>query len=164
MGDQAVAVRPATPDDLAFMQEMLYEAANRPGDEWPPLDECINEPRNRRFWQGFPRNGDVAVVAERAGRPVGAGWIRKFTGEELSPIDDPAIPVLAIGVAEGERGKGIGGQLMSELVRSASEQGVRAINLTTGLFNTAAVRLYEHQGFKEVFRHGDGVQMRLDIK
>jgi hypothetical protein len=40
---------------------------------------------------------------------------------------------------------------------------VRAISLTTGLFNEAALRLYEAHGFTEVFRHGDGVQMRLDL-
>jgi ribosomal protein S18 acetylase RimI-like enzyme len=53
--------------------------------------------------------------------------------------------------------------LMSQLVELARRAGVRAISLTTGLFNEAALRLYEAHGFTKVFRHGDGVQMRLDL-
>lgn len=142
---------------------MLYQAANRPGDDWAPLDECINEPRNLRFWKDFPRDDDVAVIAEGGSGPLGAAWIRRFTDDELSPIDDPDTPVLAIGVVEEQRGNGVGTRLVTELLRLASDRGVTRISLTTGLFNTAAVRLYERHGFKEVFRQGDGVQMRLDI-
>jgi ribosomal protein S18 acetylase RimI-like enzyme len=70
---------------------------------------------------------------------------------------------LAIGVVESERGRSVGSMLMSQLVELARRAGVRAISLTTGLFNEAALRLYEAHGFTKVFRHGDRVQMRLDL-
>ena len=44
-----VVVRRATPDDLPFIQLMLYEAANRPGDTWPTFEESMNEARNSKF-------------------------------------------------------------------------------------------------------------------
>jgi ribosomal protein S18 acetylase RimI-like enzyme len=155
-----VALRRANESDLPFIKLMLYEAANKPGETWPPFEENINEPRNLRFWLGWGRSGDIGVVASDGDVPIGAAWIRHFEGEELSPIDDPAIPVLAIGVEEPYRGNGVGISLLGELIRIAAAAGVTAINLTTGLFNEPGLRLYRRYGFEEVFRHEDAVQMR----
>jgi ribosomal protein S18 acetylase RimI-like enzyme len=156
-----VVVRPAVPEDLAFLRRMLYEAANRPGTEWPAFEDSMEEPRNRRFWSGWMRAGDIGVVAQVGTTAVGAAWARRFAGDELSFIDDPNVPVLAIGVEASHRGRGIGGLLMDALIERARADGVRAISLTTGLFNEAAVRLYRRRGFGEVSRRGEGVHMRL---
>jgi hypothetical protein len=43
---------------------MLYKAANRPGTESPEFEASMDEARNRRFWSGWMRDGDVGVVAE----------------------------------------------------------------------------------------------------
>jgi ribosomal protein S18 acetylase RimI-like enzyme len=143
---------------------MLYEAANRPGTEWPDFEVSMEEPRNRRFWSGWMRAGDLGIVAEDDQVQVGAAWIRSLAGDELSPIDDPDVPVLAIGVELHHRGRGVGGLLMDALIAEARAKGVRSISLTTGLFNEAAVRLYRRCGFEEVLRRGDGVQMYLLLK
>jgi ribosomal protein S18 acetylase RimI-like enzyme len=156
-------VREATAADLPFVQRMLFEAANRPGDDWPPFEDSMREPRNVRFWTGFPRPGDIGMVAEDGGIPVGAAWIRAFSGEDLGPVDDPAVPVLAIGVAEGCRGRGVGGRLMNAVIAQARNSGVQAIDLTTGDFNEAAVRLYHSCGFQDTARFGDAVRMRLRL-
>ena len=161
MRSYGLGVRPAVEEDLAFLRRMLYEAANRPGEPWPAFDVSMEEARNRRFWSGWMREGDVGVVAEDGSVPVGAVWIRRFAGEELSPIDDEKVPVLAIGVERDYRGRGVGGLLMDALIEQARASDVRAISLTTGLFNDAAVRLYRRRGFAEVLRRGDGVKMVL---
>ncbi len=163
MSGDRIRVRAATVDDLPFMQRMLYEAANRPGDSWPQMDECINEPRNLRFWEGWPREGDIGVIAEDAGSCIGAAWLRRFSDDELLPADDPDIPVLAIAVEAGHRGRGVGHALLGELLRAARACGVAEINLTTGLFNEAALRLYRAHGFQEVYRRGDAVKMRASL-
>jgi hypothetical protein len=81
---------------------MLYEAANRPETDWPPFEDCIEEPQNRRHWIGLmTRPGDLGVIAELARAPVGAAWVRRMREDELRPLDDPAVPVLAIGVESG---------------------------------------------------------------
>jgi ribosomal protein S18 acetylase RimI-like enzyme len=156
-----LGVRPALEEDLPFLRRMLYEAANRPGSPWPDFDVAMEEPRNRRFWSGWMREGDVGVVAEDGSVPVGAAWIRRFAGEELSPIDDEEVPVLAIGVERDYRGRGVGGLLMDALIEQARASGGRSISLTTGLFNDAAMRLYRRRGFAEVLRRGEGVKMVL---
>jgi ribosomal protein S18 acetylase RimI-like enzyme len=156
-----LGVRLAVDEDLPFLRRMLYEAANRPGSPWPAFDVSMEEARNKRFWTGWMREGDIGVVAEDGTTPVGAAWIRRFTGEELSPIDDDDVPVLAIGVELDYRGRGVGGRLMDALIEQARATGVRAISLTTGLFNHAALRLYRRRGFVEVLRRGEGVKMVL---
>jgi GNAT superfamily N-acetyltransferase len=153
--------RPAVEEDLPFLQKMLYEAANRPGSPWPAFDVSMEEPRNKRFWSGWMREGDIGVVAEDGTTPVGAAWIRRFADEELSAIDDEGVPVLAIGVERDYRGRGVGGLRMDALIEQARATGDRAISLTTGLFNHVALRLYRRRGFVEVLRRGEGVKMVL---
>jgi ribosomal protein S18 acetylase RimI-like enzyme len=87
----------------------------------------------------------------------------RFAREELSPIDDPNVPVLTIGVERDDRGRGVGGLLMDALIEEARASDVPAISLTTGLFYEAAIHLYRRRGFAEVLRRGEGVQMRLDL-
>lgn len=163
-------VRAANEGDLEFLQRMLHEAANRPGDDWPPFEECINEPRFRRFWVSWPRAGDIGVVAHDRGTPIGAAWIRRFAGDELSPIDDSEIPVLAIAVERDYRGVGVGHALLRELITGAIDAGYVAIDLTAGVFNRVALHLYATHGFEEVGRlaprrpgGGEGVHMRVRL-
>jgi hypothetical protein len=94
-----VTVRDSVPEDLVFMKRMLYEAANRAGEEWPPFDVAMDELRNRRFWSGLmTRSTDVGVIAEHNGDPIGACWVRQFAEGERGPMDEPGVPVLAIAV------------------------------------------------------------------
>jgi len=78
-----VNIRPATQDDVEFLQKMLYEAA-RWNPDWPrePMEEVLAEPMLTRFHEGWGRPGDAGVIAELDGVPVGAAWYRLFTAEE----------------------------------------------------------------------------------
>ena len=158
-----VTVRDATSEDLGFVKLMLYEAANRPGDAWPGFEESMNDPKNRRFWGEFPRPGDVGVIAQSRAHPIGAAWIRTFVGAERGRWDDAEVPVLAIGVVEGWRGRGVGGVLIDALLERARSLGVRAIDLTAGSFNEAGVRLYHSFGFVDIATHGDVIRMRATL-
>jgi len=78
-----VNIRPATQEDVEFLQKMLYEAA-RWNPDWPrePMEEVLAEPMLTRFHEGWGRPGDAGVIAELDGVPVGAAWYRLFTAEE----------------------------------------------------------------------------------
>jgi ribosomal protein S18 acetylase RimI-like enzyme len=144
-GLDALIVRGARQDDLAFMQRMLYEAANRPGEDRPAFKDCMEEPRNRRHWVGLmTREGDVGVIAELSRAPVGAAWVRRMRGDELRPLDDPAVPVLAIAVESEYRGRGIGGRLMTALLERVRNTGTGAIDLNQDL--EASVIAKRHSG------------------
>jgi ribosomal protein S18 acetylase RimI-like enzyme len=156
-----VGVRVAVESDLTFVQRMLYEAANTPGEQWPRFEDSMQEPRNRRFWIGLTtRPGDLGVIAEYSDTPIGAAWVRRMGKGERLPFDDPEIPVLAIGVERDHRGRGVGALLLSSLLNQARRARIRAIDLTAGSFNDAAIRLYHAHGFTDVGSYGDAIRMR----
>jgi len=65
-----VNIRPANPDDVAFLKKMLYEAA-RWNPDWPrePIEEVLADPILVRYHQGWGREGDGGVVAEVPAAP-----------------------------------------------------------------------------------------------
>lgn len=156
-----LSVHDAAEADLPFLQRMLYEAVHRPDEAWPNFDASMHEPRNVRFWKGFPRERDIGVVTQDDDTPIGAAWIRHFSGIELRPIYDPDVPVLAIGVEKHYRGRGVGQLLMHELINRGRVGGVQAIDLTTGSSNEAAVRLYHSCGFHDTSTSNGSIRMRL---
>ena len=158
-----LTVHDATEADLSFLQRMLFEAANRPDRVWPTFDSSMREPKNIRFWKGFPRAGDIGVVSQDDDTPIGAAWIRLFSGVELGPVADPTVPVLAIGVEKHYRGRGVGQLLMHELIGRARLRGVQAIDLTTGARNEAAVRLYHSCGFQDTSTSDDSLSIRMRL-
>jgi GNAT superfamily N-acetyltransferase len=128
----------------------------------------MREPRNLRFWHQWLRPGDVAVIGEADGCPIGAAWIRDFAGSELGPWDNTGVPQLAIAVEQAWRGRGIGRALMTALLNAARASGVRHVELTTGSFNEAGLRLYRSAGFVETARlqvddDSYAIRMRADL-
>ena len=156
-----LAVRPARPDDLGFLRSMVYEAGYPAGAERPPLDEALAEPHNARYLDGWRRPGDAGVVALAGDRPVGAAWYRRFAPEELAVgFADPSVPELAIAVAEGHRGRGLGRVLLAALCDRARRAGFAALDLNVSPENRPALALYRRVGFAEVGAHRWGLWMR----
>lgn len=58
--------------------------------------------------------------------------------------------VLNLCIAEAYRGKGIGGQLLAHLLEFARSLGVHEAFLEVRPTNTAAIRLYQSQGFAQI--------------
>lgn len=58
--------------------------------------------------------------------------------------------VTTITVSEAHRRKGIGRQLMDELIRESKASGMICATLEVRAGNEAALRLYEQMGFKRV--------------
>jgi ribosomal protein S18 acetylase RimI-like enzyme len=52
-------------------------------------------------------------------------------------------------VDEASRGQGIGEALVKECLRLAAEQGARRVELHSGNYRQAAIRLYQRVGFKK---------------
>ena len=95
----------------------------------------------------------IIGVLDPPGRVV-AGSIR-LDGEELVgyyflwDFDQPA-PVLGIGLADAWQGQGLGRLMLRHLIEEARRAGRDAIELTTGLGNERAFRLYRRVGFELV--------------
>ena len=163
--DGAVAIRPATGEDAAFLWEMLAETAQENS-----VRAVAENPGTAKYVEGWSRDGDLGFVAVSAtGEPLGAAWLRLFRGEDAGYgyVDDE-IPELAIAVRPGARGAGIGARLISHLLRVAKSLH-HVVSLSVRSDNPA-INLYERMGFRPVEGSqrtnragGTSITMKLDL-
>jgi GNAT superfamily N-acetyltransferase len=157
VGEARLTVRELRPDEIGFLHEMLYAAlAWRPGVALPPIEWVLAHPQVSVFHEGWGRPGDVALAAEEAGTAIGLVWYRFFTeAAHGEGFVDEATPELAIAVAEGHRGRGIGRRLMEAAHERARTDGVRRLSLSVDDSNPAR-RLYTSLGYVD-HEPGDGL-------
>lgn len=157
-------IRPATKDDDAFLNRMLYEAT-RWNPDWPtePIDDVLNDPMVRRYHEGWGRHGDGGMVAELDGEPVGAAWYRLFAKEEPGfGFVDEKTPEVSIAVAPLQRRKGIGGTLLRASMVQAREEGFQALSLSVAVHNRSRM-MYQRVGFEKVGENGDSWTMLANL-
>ena len=147
-------IRPVTVADVAFMTAMLGQAvAWRPEDRAPSADQLLARPELAHYVTGWPRPGDVGVVAE-TDVPVGAAWSRYFTVEDPGyGFVAPDVPELSLAVARCWRGMGVGRLLLTALVDRARRAGHERLSLSVEPDNPA-VNLYRSLGFEPFGRCG----------
>nr|WTB12033.1 GNAT family N-acetyltransferase [Streptomyces antimycoticus] len=152
MGDSDYSLRMATADDAGFLTDMLVSAVNwDPAREAVGCDRVLRDRHTAHYVEGWPRPGDLGVVAvEAGGQPIGAAWLRLFSS------DDPGygfvaedVPELSVGVLQPWRGQGVGRALLAEVARKAVEHGFARICLSVERANRAR-RLYAAEGFTTV--------------
>ncbi len=151
MKHQSYTIRPVLAEDIAFLWDMLYEAAAV--DEHTRVigkQSALAMPENRKYLMGWGQNGDAGVVAvAEDGRMMGAAWYRCFPVEAAGyGFIAPNVPELSIGVALEARGQGVGGTLLDALLAMAKQQGYRQISLSVDRKNPA-LQLYQRHGFRD---------------
>jgi len=149
-------IRHAGAQDLPFLRDMLRHAYYaRWGDEADvPLE---------RYVAGWGRRGDNALVAIDDFQPVAAAWYRLFeTGKPGYGFVDEETPELTIAVVPSRRGRGLGEQLLTELLEQAQGEGYGRISLSVEPDNPA-LHLYEQHGFTKVGERGGAWVMRADL-
>jgi GNAT superfamily N-acetyltransferase len=156
-------IRELRDDELDFLREMLYALAWRPDTSIPPIDFVLAHPQVVIFHRDWGREGDVALVAEEDGRPVGVVWYRFFTDAEHGEgYVDEETPELVIAVVDGHRGRGVGRRLMEAMHERARRDGLVRMSLSVDAHNPAK-RLYARLGYVE-HEPGDGLgRMVLDV-
>ena len=157
-----VSLRPASAEDVKFLRQMLLIAADwRATSEPRTVEEMLSDPTLARYVADWPREGEFGSIAEEMDVPVGAAWCR-FCSD-----DDPgygfvgrSVPELSIGVVQRVRGRGVGRQLLMEVVRQARRRSLERVSLSVEPDNPA-MHLYESVGFETVGRKGAAVTMVL---
>lgn len=142
-------LRRAQPEDQPFLLHMLFYAAHADAIPGTQPDELLSNPNLASYVVGFGREGDLGVIAELAGRPAGAAWVRLLAGDNRGYgwVDD-ATPELAIAVAPSHVDRGLGTRLMRELLARAHTR-YPGISLSVRKENPAR-RLYLRFGFTPV--------------
>ena len=107
-------------------------------------------PPLRDYVAGFgSRRDDRALVAEAAGRVVGAVWVR--CGAGFGRVAE-GVPELAVALDPACRGRGVGTRLLRAMLRLLADEGYPAVALSVQKANPA-VRLYRRLGFRVVREH-----------
>ena len=146
-----VTVRPASPDDMPFLRDMLWEAtAVDAGRRALGKDAALILPSIRKYLDGWGRPNDAAVVAvTERGDHLGAAWYRLFPADAGSyGFVAPDVPEFTIGVAAGARGQGTGTVLVRALADTARAQGFTRMSLSVDRRNPART-LYERLEFRD---------------
>jgi ribosomal protein S18 acetylase RimI-like enzyme len=128
---------------------MLYLAVYVP--EGQPLlpREIVQLPEISRYVAGWGKADDLGFVALDAGRPIGAGWLRMLTGADRGfGYVDETTPELSIAILPEYRGRGIGRQLITQLLKETQAR-YGAICLSVSPDNPAK-RLYQRLGFEVI--------------
>jgi ribosomal protein S18 acetylase RimI-like enzyme len=146
-----VRYRPADATDAEFLARMLVLAATWRAEGTTDPAAVLADPVVSHYIAGWPRPGDLGVVAEgREGRRVGGAWVRSFAAEEPGHgyvAED--VPELSIAVDRPHRGRGVGRTLLRRTLAAAARQGHRRVSLSVEHDNPA-IRLYLAQGFRVV--------------
>ena len=127
-------IRPMTRAEFPLLSGFLYEAIFIPEGAAPPPRTVLLSPPLRDYVAGFgSRRDDRALVAEAAGRVVGAVWVR-------------------CGAGFGRVAGGVGTRLLRAMLRLLADEGYPAVSLSVQKANPA-VRLYRRLGFRVVREH-----------
>lgn len=135
---------PITPDDDAFLWEMLGHAA-------APLTGRPLDDHDRMYLEGWGAPHDRGLVAWDGERRIGAAWGRRFPADRpgYGWVDD-ATPELAIATAPDVRGRGVGRALLAGWMDLEAAHGTARVGLSVNRANERALRLYRALGFGEV--------------
>ena len=146
MNTDTIIYRLATSNDIAFMSQILVDAAAASGVNMS-VHDLPNNPDTYQYIEGFPKGSDVGIIAEITNKQmIGAAWIR------LLPTDEHVVtyplPELTMGVIPECRRMGIGERMMEELYKAAIAMNIPEISLGVHKENLPAVNLYWKQGWK----------------
>lgn len=131
--------RPDSPDAMALVTEL--------DDAISPLYAV--ESRHGYSVEKLLREGVAFFVLRQDGTPAACGGVQ-FYGTEYAELK-------RMFVRPAFRGAGLGAQLLAHLEAYTRQQGFRVLRLETGIYQEAAIRLYERTGFTRIPPFGNYV-------
>lgn len=140
-------IRKMTVPEYPLLSDFLYEAIFIPDGIKPPPRDIIASPELQIYIERFGTSkDDFALVAEIERKIVGAVWVRIMN--DYGHIDDET-PSLAISLHKEYRGKGLGTNMMKEMLSLLKTHGYKHVSLSVQKANYAA-EMYRKIGFKIV--------------
>ena len=134
----AVAVREAVPADAPALAPLL-------GQLGYPVDAPALERRMERM---LARDDELVLIAERAEPPNDALGLLALHVFPVLAYDADAAMIMALVVAEGARGLGVGRTLVARSEAIARERGASRLLVTTHIRRADAHIFYERLGFE----------------
>jgi GNAT superfamily N-acetyltransferase len=152
---------PLTAADEPFLWEMLYLALYVPLGKPPFPRSILEEPDIACYVHGWGQSGDWGLLACDGGTPVGAIWLRQWTGDEKGyGFVRPEIPELSIALLPAYRNQGLGTRMIKTVIAMAQE---RFPGLSLSVVESSPARLlYESLGFVRVGQIMESLVMLLE--
>jgi ribosomal protein S18 acetylase RimI-like enzyme len=137
-------VRALTNQDEPTVWEMLMYAVQETSLQTVQAQDCLT-----RYAAHWGRTGDMGFVAHTEKQSIGAAWLRlRFNADKGVVHVEDSIPELAMAVIPEYRGKGIGTDLLMQVLKSAqTDYAAVSLNVRS---NNPVVALYERAGFVKV--------------
>lgn len=152
-------IRKIRPEEHDLLREFLYQAIYLPEGMEPPPRSVVDLPELQAYIADFGTSpGDHGIVAEAAGKVVGAAWCRIMA--DYGHIDNDT-PSLAISLLPEYRGLGIGARLLNALLLLLRENGYHRASLSVQKENPA-LHLYQRVGFQIAAERGTEYLMLWD--
>lgn len=139
-------IRMLRKEEEDVLGDFLYEAIFQKDDSNPAPRDIIYKPELKVYIENFGQEDDNCLVAEYEGQIVGAVWTRIIKG--YGSVDDKT-PELAISLYKEYRGKGIGTNMMFEMLEVLKEKGYHQASLSVQKDNYTS-QLYIKVGFEVV--------------
>ena len=144
-----------------LLEDFLYEAIYIPEGADPPDRDIVKQPELALYYEDFGSGkADRCIVAEDAGKVIGAVWTRIM--DDYGHIDDDT-PSFAISLLKDYRSMGIGTELMKRMLLHLKECGFEKASLAVQKANYA-VRMYEKVGFKVIDENAEEYIMICDLQ
>ncbi len=153
-------IREIREDEIALLQDFLYEAIFIPEGVEPPERNIIEQPELKLYYEDFGSGkADHCIVADDNGKVVGAAWTRIMN--DYGHIDEET-PSFAIALYREYRGQGYGTQLMKKMLELLRENGFRKASLAVQKANYA-VKMYKNVGFEIVDENAEEYIMLCNL-
>lgn len=138
-----ITIRPATPTDAEAICTIHNQGI---ADRVATLDSTLRTPADSLVWltERGPRH--PVIVAEAEGRMVGWASLNRFNPRAAYD----GVADFSVYVERGNRGKGIGRQLLTRLIALARDLGYHKLVLTALANNHAGIAIYAWAGFARV--------------
>ena len=147
-GDEDVTIRRAQEEDRDFLIRMNHLTETW-GDEDAAQERDFSESDGHYVGKWTPDQG--GVIAVRDDEPIGAAWLRTFTAEDPGTgFVEEKYPEVAIALAPGHTGGGLGRRLLTAALDQARDDGRPGVSLCVEKGNDRAQALYEKLGFRYV--------------
>lgn len=153
-------IRPIQPTEIPVLSDFLYEAIFIPEGVDAPPRSIIDDESLQIYIRDFGKYpDDRCLVAESEGRIVGAIWSRIMN--DYGHIDDNT-PSIAISLYKEYRNKGIGSQLLQQMLDLLRKDGYKSVSLSVQKANYA-LRMYQKAGFQILSQDAEEAIMRCHL-
>lgn len=144
-------------EETPLLKDFLYNAIFIPEGVTPPPMSIVDDESLQIYIRDFGKlSDDRCLVAEFNGKVVGAIWSR-IVNDYGHIADD--VPSIAISLYKEYRNKGIGTELLRQMMDLLKADGYKSVSLSVQKANYA-MKMYQKAGFQVISQDAEEAIMK----